>query len=72
MEKCINELSNKVALAYSSCSLRSVNAFNPYKFEKMLDVLSTEYLNKGLDNETFVAVVNDTLSHIGGLYVYKK
>lgn len=71
MNNNINELTSKVALAYDSCSLKSVNAFNPYQFEKMIDVLSVEYKEKGLSAEDFKFIVNDAIRCIGGLYVYK-
>ena len=72
MEKRIIELSRKVEQAYNSCSLKSVAAFNPYQFHKMMDVLSREYFNKGVDEETFKIIVNNAIINIGGIYVYQE
>lgn len=71
LEQKIDEISNKVVYAYNSCTLKTVNAFNPYQFEKMMDVLSKEYLHKGIDSDIFKSVVNRTLTSIGGFYIYK-
>lgn len=71
MEKKYQELNRKIKSAYNSCSLRTVNSFNPYQFEKMLEVLKAEYSQKGIEKEKFNLLLKISLDEIGGMYKIK-
>jgi hypothetical protein len=71
MEKEYNDLSRKIKMAYKSCSLKTVNAFNPYQFEKMLEVLFTEFSQKGIEKDRFDIVLKTSLEEIGAVYEKK-
>lgn len=68
MEETIFEIKEKIKSAYSSCSLKTVNAFNPYQFEKMLEVLFLEYSRKGIKKKDFDEIVNLSLKSVGAIY----
>jgi hypothetical protein len=69
MEKKYFELNRKIKVAYNSCSLKTVNAFNPYQFEKMLEVLFAEFSQKGIEKEKFDLLLKISLDEIGAVYV---
>ena len=70
MEEEYNRLRVKIRNAHDSCSLISVNAFNPYQFEKMLHEIFEDFSKKGIKEDMFEIILKITLNEMGASYQY--